>query len=499
MGKGMGNIPVAPTSMMQSKMPINGASNEVFITGFDFGTTQEQIISHCAGVGTVLSVEMLGKGECAVQFESPESVQAAVAQLSKTTIAGNSRYIDVSLDVPQMVKGGKGMINVPVATTGNLVLIRGFDFGTTTHQIGEHCAAIGHVLSVEMVDQGECIVQFASQEFAQAAIANLNRTTIGGNRRYIDVMEATGHLPYPMTANATIANGASTPVFIQGFDFGTTEDQIRTHCAGVGTVLSVEMCGRGECVVWFASPGYAQAAVAHLSKTTIAGNSRYIDVRPDVPEMGKGGKGMSNVPVATTSNRVLIRGFDFGTTGPQIWEHCAAIGHVLSVDMVGQGECIVQFARQDFAQAAIAYLNRTMIAGNRRYIDVMYATGHAENGRNTWMSPNVAMSSPASTMMRKRPAPAMEQGPVAKVSRVTQGSEDPVDLCRVVVRGFDFGTDMDVLVGHMQQAGTIVEACWKDKGSAAFVYSTKSEANRAVGMLHKTYIHGNRRYIDVMI
>jgi hypothetical protein len=57
---------------------------------------------------------------------------------------------------------------------------------------------------------------------------------------------------------------------------------------------------------------------------------------------------------------------------------------------------------------------------------------------------------------------------------------------------------MDVLVGHMQQAGSIVEANWLDKGSAEVVYSTKSEANNAVAMLHKSFIHGNRRYIDVI-
>merc|ERR1719343_1410916 len=218
----------------------------------------------------------------------------------------------------------------PAASPSNCVFIAGFDFGTMEHQIREHCAAVGKVLSVEMLGKGECIVQFASPVFAQAAIADLNKTIIAGNQRYIDVRDAAGPNvamagpTFPMRApprQAMIANArpamtARSPdvantqvfnnpgaVFIVGFDFGTTEEQIWTHCAGVGRVVYVEMLGRGECVVQYDSPYAAQAALAHLNRTTIAGNSRYIDVRLDVPRTSRS---LAPAPAASPSNCVFI-------------------------------------------------------------------------------------------------------------------------------------------------------------------------------------------------
>ena len=62
-------------------------------------------------------------------------------------------------------------------------------------------------------------------------------------------------------------------VFVRGFDFGTTKEQVESHCSEAGTVKSVAMT-KGSAVVTFASTEAANAAVAHLNKSTIEGNSR---------------------------------------------------------------------------------------------------------------------------------------------------------------------------------------------------------------------------------
>jgi len=67
----------------------------VFVRGFDFGTTDEQFESHMSGVGSIEKVKWVTKGSAEVTYSSPEEAAAAVEQLQKTTIEGNSRFIDV--------------------------------------------------------------------------------------------------------------------------------------------------------------------------------------------------------------------------------------------------------------------------------------------------------------------------------------------------------------------------------------------------------------------
>eukprot|EP00451_Oxyrrhis_marina_P001927 CAMPEP_0204272910 /NCGR_PEP_ID=MMETSP0468-20130131/22355_1 /ASSEMBLY_ACC=CAM_ASM_000383 /TAXON_ID=2969 /ORGANISM="Oxyrrhis marina" /LENGTH=90 /DNA_ID=CAMNT_0051248817 /DNA_START=93 /DNA_END=365 /DNA_ORIENTATION=- len=83
-------------------------------------------------------------------------------------------------------------------------------------------------------------------------------------------------------------------VFVRGFDFGTTEDQIRSHCGSAGAITSVKFQGKGSAVVSYSSMAEASAACSSLPNTTIPGNSRYIEVKLDEGKRptGKGkGKG----------------------------------------------------------------------------------------------------------------------------------------------------------------------------------------------------------------
>ena len=75
--------------------------------------------------------------------------------------------------------------------------------------------------------------------------------------------------------------GGCTSVFVRGFDFGTTEQQIRRHCSMVGLVTSLEMWGKGAAVVSYRTAMQADQAVQQLNNTIIPGNSRYIDVKLD--------------------------------------------------------------------------------------------------------------------------------------------------------------------------------------------------------------------------
>lgn len=80
-------------------------------------------------------------------------------------------------------------------------------------------------------------------------------------------------------------------VFVSGFDFETSENDIAQHFEGIGNIAEVRMMGRGAAVVHFDDPALAKQAVDELNETTISGNRRYINVRLDGEKGSKGGGG----------------------------------------------------------------------------------------------------------------------------------------------------------------------------------------------------------------
>ena len=214
---------------------------------------------------------------------------------------------------------------------------------------------------------------------------------------------------------------SGTSVFVRGFDFTTTQEQVEAHCSSCGTVQSVELM-RGNAIVTFATAEEATYAIEQLNQSVIAGNSRYIDVLPgdSAPAAGAskgGGKGammqkmmsammggMMNGCAAggvkrawdaspwgfdgqakkprggnkeddpAGSGRVFVRGFDFGTTDAQFEGHMGYVGEIHSVHWVTKGSAVVVYKTAASAARAANELNGTIIEGNTRYMDVLLKT-----------------------------------------------------------------------------------------------------------------------------
>eukprot|EP00931_Biecheleriopsis_adriatica_P073960 TRINITY_DN48155_c0_g1_i1.p1 TRINITY_DN48155_c0_g1~~TRINITY_DN48155_c0_g1_i1.p1 ORF type:complete len:312 (+),score=73.43 TRINITY_DN48155_c0_g1_i1:84-1019(+) len=303
-------------------------------------------------------------------------------------------------------------------------------------------------------------------------------------------------------------------VFVRGFDYGTTVQQIKAHCSTAGTVVSLEKWGDGAAVVTYDSPESAQAAVDALNQTTIEGNSRFIDVKIDLKSLpekaGKGGKAVKasftrvkREAPGSGSNRVYIRGFDFGTTDEQFEQHCSAVGQVQKVQWCTKGSAVVTFSTKEEAEAAARDLNQTIIDGNSRYIDVILKDDEDsgmpfKKARVTPMKVNVpakGQSKGGTWVFMPNASPARP----AKAKGKGKGREDPPGSGRVFVRGFDFETTDEQLIGHMSLCGAVETVHWVSKGSAVVVYKTRKSAQRAAGELNQSIIADNRRYIDVVL
>jgi len=213
-------------------------NSRVFVRGFDFGTTDEQLEAHMSSVGTIANVQWITKGSAEVTYSSADEAAAAVAQLQKSTIDGNSRFIDVLAkgdedQHPKRFKGGGGSYGGGgggkggdlMAMLGKLlggggkswgkgggggqsggkgggaksnsdddppgsgrVFARGFDFGTDDAVFEAHMSTVGPIHQVHWVTKGSAVVVYKKKASAVKAASKLNQTTIEGNSRYIDVI-----------------------------------------------------------------------------------------------------------------------------------------------------------------------------------------------------------------------------------------------------------------------------------------------------------------------
>jgi hypothetical protein len=223
---------------------------------------------------------------------------------------------------------------------------------------------------------------------------------------------------------------------------------------------------------------------------------------------------------------VIVRGFDFGTTHQQIGSHMSSVGNIESIDpvlhpngTVDLGVVRITYSSTEEAKAAVQ-LQQTCIAGNTRYIDVITLNPHeflaeqniepdkAQQFLGMFPEQQLAVMARGTLSTARDPTAVLVQrmkqareGGIQGFSAVSGGNMTASSIdggCSVLVRGFDFNTSDQQIVGHMSRAGTVQNIQLVDKGSVRVTYSTPEEAKMAT-QLQQTIITGNSRYIDVML
>mmetsp|Transcript_52676 Transcript_52676/g.97158 ORF Transcript_52676/g.97158 Transcript_52676/m.97158 type:complete len:109 (+) Transcript_52676:3-329(+) len=69
----------------------------------------------------------------------------------------------------------------------------------------------------------------------------------------------------------------SVRVFVRGFDYDTTDEQMMAHMKKAGPIHTMHWCGKGKVVIVYKNKS-AMTKAAALDETTIEGNTRYINV-----------------------------------------------------------------------------------------------------------------------------------------------------------------------------------------------------------------------------
>lgn len=224
----------------------------VLVRGFDFGTSDEQIAAHMATVGSIVRVNWVDEGSRCVSYSSAEEAQGAVDNLQQTTIAGNSRYLDVILMDPNAFLAGH-----------NVDTDKAMQFLGMTSQQQSVVMAKGSLSTAR--DPTAVLIQRMKNAYGAPAV--------GGGKGFLAKGGALA-----MTATGKAGRAGTGSVMVRGFDFGTTDEQIAAHMATAGTVQNISSIdGWCRCIT-YATTEEAKMSALHLNNTTIPGNSRYIDV-----------------------------------------------------------------------------------------------------------------------------------------------------------------------------------------------------------------------------
>jgi hypothetical protein len=244
-------------------------------------------------------------------------------------------------------------------------------------------------------------------------------------------------------------------VFVRGFDFGTTDEQLLAHMSSVGSIVDAIFVDRGSAELTYSTPYEAAAAVNQLQGSIIYGNSRFIDVRYAKDDEGGGAKSAGGKSMGKYGGGGVPWGFMQPAFHPTFQSASAYLPSYMPT-----------------LQPTSAYFPPTRAFQQSVGVKGGYGgKGGGGGGGNTppWQKSN------------------------------DDDGNDPVGSGRVFVRGFDFTTTPEEFIGHMSQAGVIHKVHWVDKGSATVVYKKKASAVQAASQLNQSTIDGNRRYIDVVL
>merc|ERR1719230_1104685 len=122
----------------------------------------------------------------------------------------------------------------------------------------------GSVVDIKFISKGSANVDYSSASEATAAVEQLNGTTIEGNSRFIDVI---------IGGDRAAERGFRDPagcgsVFVRGFDFGTTDEQLEKHMSKAGPIHAVHWVNKGNAVVVYKKMAGATKACNSLDNTT---------------------------------------------------------------------------------------------------------------------------------------------------------------------------------------------------------------------------------------
>ena len=218
-----------------------------------------------------------------------------------------------------------------------------------------------------------------------------------------------------------------------------------------GEVTNFVNQGRGFCFLTFSSPEAANACIAALNDTEVAGKTVHMRIAREKPE-AKAASQKKKVPAER--REIFIRNVGKDFVYEDFKSKVEQFGEVTNFVNSGRGFCFLTFSSTEAANACVVALNNTEIAGKT-------------------VQMNIA---------RKK---------------TVAGATDNVDGCKLFVHGVKQETDADELKTAFEKFGNVTDSFNPGKGFAFVTFSTPEEATAAAEGLNGKEVCGNSVSVNV--
>lgn len=269
---------------------------KIQIFGMPPGTEWQEVKDHFGQVGKIAFAETYTGGGTQtgiIRYDDPGHAQIAAKTLNGSLLGGVPIWIELdqmSRDLSRLIVHGiPGGIEwqelkdhfKPIGTVAFSEVKGGGKGGKGAGAAGKTSGmGMGNGMNLEMMQMlaGLSGLMQGTDAKGRGSYAQSK----GGNRGSPYSGADRGDANQNVIANLLQAMGMNDPagsgrVFVRGFDFGTTEKQLRAHMGLAGRILNVHWISPGSAEVIYETSGAAQNALS-LDKSTLWGNTRFIDV-----------------------------------------------------------------------------------------------------------------------------------------------------------------------------------------------------------------------------
>lgn len=332
------------------------------------------------------------KGCGIVEFATSEGARRAVLTLNDTELMGRQIFVREDREVRGSGGGaastssggggdGDGGESTNTGSGGDAqsrrCYVGNLSWDVAWQDLKDHMRQEGEVLFAEVMTEADgrskgCgIVEYATPEEAQNAIANLTDTDLKGRMIFVREDREIGG-----GGNASGGGGQShqsASVYVGNLAFETSWQDLKDHMRGAGNVDQANVLtgddgrSKGCGIVLFQRPQDAQRAIRELHNSQLHG--RPILVREDREQGGSGGGGRRGGHGSAAGTQLFVGNLSFDTTWRELKDHFRQCGDVERAEVMEgpdgrrKGFGTVKFYRQKDANNAIRRLNGTELQG----------------------------------------------------------------------------------------------------------------------------------------
>lgn len=464
-------------------------ASKIFVTGLSPTTVPQTLGEYCQRFGEVRYATVfidpetgMSNGTGKVDFDSEETAQHAIADLSKAWIDGCQTSAQPLCEVPTHLWRPKR------ENDGRSVFVGGLLYDVDEDTLREFFSSVGVVTFARVFldretgrSRGCGKVEYESEEQAQRAIQDLDGKDLNGRPVTVERLgEDSGRRPLQPRFKERNSDGRS--VFIGGLDPECQDDDVLLKLVGpIGGVTFAKLfldretgrsrgCGKVE----FETPELAQRAIRELDGHRTEG--RYIAVEPLGQDSGRRPPPRPRGPPAIDGRQVFVGGFGPEVDSDMLRAFGEAAGRVTFASAFTdrdtgrpRGFGKVEFETTELAQRAVENLDGRMLGNLRVTVRIM----------------------------------SQEAAP----RQVAAASREPptIDGRQVFVGGLGLDVDGDVLrkacapVGGVTYAAVFTDrASGAPKGTGKVEFETEELAQAAVDQLNGSLINGQSVSMRIM-